>query len=80
MASDDMLRRVLRDAKREWDMQEAMSPEEVDRMLKVVFHGSEVAYNAYMTQRLLHHLMTILGLAERSDFMILDPAPQNTGA
>ena len=71
---DSMLRELIRAAQREWDMQANMPSDEIERLRKVVFHGSEVGFDAYMTQRLIHHLSNILIVAERTNFMSVTDA------
>jgi hypothetical protein len=70
---DADLREMIQAAHKEWDMQAHMPDEEIERLTNVSFRGSGWSFDAYMSQRLVHHLSLILQAAEHSDNLTAPP-------
>lgn len=62
---DEILHQAIADARHEWEMQASLTEQERDRIADEKFAGSRDACDAYMQQRLVGHLSTILGIALR---------------
>jgi len=67
--ADTMLRRSIQDARREWDMQHELKPGDLEELIRDKFNGSENGFDAYMRERLMIRLETIIAAADLAPFM-----------